>query len=146
MSEPNIMELCYRLMNKYNQKTKNPKQYGTDDLLYASEVHMIEVIGIYESITTTKLAEHMGITKGAVSQTTSKLLQKDLILKTASKERSNEVFITLTEKGRKVLDGHHKMHEKMSARVNEVLVKMSEESKNDMIALFDAFDLSMDEL
>jgi len=146
MSEPNIMELCYRLMNKYNQKTKNPKQYGTDDLLYASEVHMIEVIGIYESITTTKLAERMGITKGAVSQTTSKLLQKDLILKTASKERSNEVFITLTEKGRKVLDGHHKMHEKMSARVNEVLVKMSEESKNDMIALFDAFDLSMDEL
>ena len=146
MSEPNILELCYRLMNKYNQKTKNPKQYGTDDLLYASEVHMIEVIGIYESITTTKLAERMGITKGAVSQTTSKLLQKDLILKTASKERSNEVFITLTEKGRKVLDGHHKMHEKMSARVNEVLVKMSEESKNDMIALFDAFDLSMDEL
>ncbi len=146
MSEPNIMELCYRLMNKYNQKTKNPKQYGTDDLLYASEVHMIEVIGIYESITTTKLAERMGITKGAVSQTTSKLLQKDLILKTASKERSNEVFITLTEKGRKVLDGHHKMHEKMSARVNEVLVKMSEESKNDMLALFDAFDLSMDEL
>lgn len=140
------MELCYRLMNKYNQKTKNPKQYGTDDLLYASEVHMIEVIGIYKSITTTKLAERMGITKGAVSQTTSKLLQKDLILKTASKERSNEVFITLTEKGRKVLDGHHKMHEKMSARVNEVLVKMSEESKNDMIALFDAFDLSMDEL
>lgn len=146
MSEPNIMELCYRLMNKYNQKTKNPKQYGTDDLLYASEVHMIEVIGMYESITTTKLAERMGITKGAVSQTTSKLLQKDLILKTASKERSNEVFIILTEKGRKVLDGHHKMHEKMSARVNEVLVKMSEESKNDMIALFDAFDLSMDEL
>ncbi|MBQ8247609.1 MAG: MarR family transcriptional regulator [Lachnospiraceae bacterium] len=146
MPEPNIMELCYRLMNKYNQKTKNPKRYGTDDLLYASEVHMIEVIGTYERITTTKLAECMGITKGAVSQTTSKLLQKDLILKTASRERSNEVFITLTAKGRKVLDGHHKIHEKMNERVNDVMVKMSEESKKDMIALFHAFDSSLDEM
>lgn len=146
MSDPNIMEFCYRLINKYNQKTKNPKQYGTDDLLYASEVHMIEVIGTYGSITTTKLANCMGITKGAVSQTTSKLLKKDLILKTASKERNKEIFITLTEKGQKVLDGHHKIHEKMNERVNDVMVKMSEESKKDMIALFNVFDLSIDEL
>ncbi len=146
MSDLNLMELCYRLINKYNQKTKNPKQYGTNDLLYASEVHMIEVIGTHESITTTKLAECMGITKGAVSQTTAKLLQKDLIVKTASKERSNEVFISLTEKGRNVLEGHRKVHEKMNERVNAVVQKMSEESKKDILALFQAFDVSMDEM
>ena len=42
------------------------KNYGTDDLLYSAEVHMIEMIGSYEKNTTTKLAEKLGITKGAV--------------------------------------------------------------------------------
>ena len=39
---------------------------------------MIETIGSYETITTTKLAEKLGITKGAVSQITRKLLEKNL--------------------------------------------------------------------
>ena len=61
---------------------------------------MIETIGSYETITTTKLAEKLGITKGAVSQITRKLLEKNLIMKIPSGEKVNEVLILLTDKGR----------------------------------------------
>ena len=44
---PDIFENSYRLLNKYNQKTQKPKHYGTDDLLYAAEVHMIDTIGTH---------------------------------------------------------------------------------------------------
>ncbi len=77
----NLLENAYRLINKYIQHSKTPKSYGTEDMLYMSEVHMIEVIGSYEGITTTKLAAALGITKGAVSQTVSKLEKKAMINK-----------------------------------------------------------------
>ena len=99
-----FLEDTYRLINKYNHKAKTAKYYGTEDLLYSAEVHMIEMIGSYEAITTTKLAEKLGITKGAVSQITRKLLEKDLIIKNPSAERSNEVLISLTDEGKMVLD------------------------------------------
>ena len=88
-----IFENTYRLINKYNQKGKTPKTYGTEDLLYVAEVHMIEIIGSYGQITTTQLAQVLSITKGAVSQTTAKLFGKGLIEKHNSKERTNELFI-----------------------------------------------------
>ena len=40
-----FFEDVYRIINKYNQKAKLPKTYGTEDLLYMSEIHMIEIIG-----------------------------------------------------------------------------------------------------
>ena len=124
-----FFENTYRLINKYNQKTKTAKQYGTDDLLYPAEVHMIEIIGTYEKITTTKLAEVLGITKGAVSQVTRKLLEKDLITKIPSKEKVNEVLISLTEKGRIVYSYHQDMHKEMLSKIDEILCELSEEGK-----------------
>ena len=88
-----FFEDTYGLINKYNQKTKTARQYGTEDLLYSAEVHMIEMIGSYETITTTKLAEKLGITKGAVSQITRKLLEKNLIIKIPSIEENKAGLI-----------------------------------------------------
>lgn len=38
-----FLEDTYRLINKYNQKAKTAKRYGTEDLLYSAEIHMIYV-------------------------------------------------------------------------------------------------------
>ena len=40
-----LLESFYRLINKYNQKTKNARQYGTEHLLYPAEVPLIEPTG-----------------------------------------------------------------------------------------------------
>lgn len=141
-----FLEDTYRLINKYNQKAKTPKHYGTDDLLYSAEVHMIEMIGSYETITTTKLAEILGITKGAVSQITRKLLEKNLIVKIPSTEKNNEVLISLTDKGKIVYSYHQNMHGKMLARVDAVLCNLSDEGQMAFDQIIQIIDESLDNI
>lgn len=141
-----FLEETYRLINKYNQKAKTAKRYGTEDLLYSAEVHMIEMIGSYEAITTTKLAEKLGITKGAVSQITRKLLEKDLIIKIPSAQRSNEVLISLTDKGRIVYSYHQSMHEKMLGKIDSVLSGLSDDGKMALEQIIRIIDDSLNDI
>ena len=142
----NFFEDTYRLINKYNQKSKVAKTYGTEDMLYSAEVHMIEIIGSHKAITTTKLAEVLGITKGAVSQVTRKLLEKNLITKMPSKKKVNEVFISLTDKGKVVYAYHRNMHEEMISKIDLILSDLPKESKTAINKIMQAIEDSLDEL
>lgn len=142
----NFFESAYRLINKYNQKTKVAKTYGTEDLLYSAEVHMLEIIGDYETITTTKLAKNLGVTKGAISQITHKLLEKNLIVKNSSAEKNNEVLISLTDKGRIVYSYHQNMHKKMMERIDSIICDLSEEGKAALVQIIQVIDESLDDL
>ncbi len=142
----NFFESAYRLINKYNQTTKVAKTYGTEDLLYSTEIHMIEIIGSYETITTTKLAKTLGITKGAVSQITYKLLKKNLIVKAPSTEKNNEVLISLTDKGRIVYSYHQNMHNKMIERIDSIICDLSDEGKTALLQIVQVIDESLDDL
>lgn len=141
-----FLEDTYRLINKYNQKTKTAKQYGTEDFLYSAEVHMIEIIGSYETITTTKLAEKLGITKGAVSQITRKLLEKKLIMKIPSNEKVNEILILLTDKGRMVYSYHRSMHERMLRKIDLIICDLSDEGKMALDKIIQVIDESLDDM
>lgn len=136
----------YRLINKYNQKAQKPKSYGSNDVLYVAEVHMIDTIGRYEEINTTRLAELLGITKGAVSQTTSKLCKKNLIEKQPSKERKNEVQIRLTSTGKSVYDYHRKLHKDMQECITETIDSMSPEAVKGLKEIFTIIEQSLDEM
>ena len=142
----NFFENTYRIINKYNQKTKTAKHYGTEDLLYSAEVHMIEIIVSHESITTTKLAEVLGITKGAVYQVTRKLSDKNMIIKEPSAEKNNEVLISLTEKGQTVFEYHQNMHKEMLVKLDFILNDLPEESKNAMGRMIRVIEESLEEM
>lgn len=142
----NFFEDTYRIINKYNQKAKTAKQYGTDDLLYSAEVHMIEMIGSYKTITTTKLAEILGITKGAVSQITRKLSEKNLIMKIPSNDKNNQVLISLTDRGCIVYSYHQNMHEKMLRKIDVILRGLSDEEKMALDKMIQIIDESLDEM
>lgn len=144
--EFDLFETSYRLINKYNQKNLKPKRYGTEELLYTAEVHMLDVIGKHETITTTKLAELLGITKGAVSQTTNKLLEKGLIEKHPSIKRKNEIHIVLSEKGNIVFDYHQSMHKKTMDKVANILGGLSNESIDAIRVIVDLMDEMLDEI
>lgn len=142
----NYLENVYRIINKYNQKMKKAKQYGTEDWLYPAEVHMIEIIGSHGEITTTRISSLLGITKGAVSQTTNKLAEKEMIIKKASKERTNEVLISLSKKGQTVFWYHQKLHEEMIKKVEDLLQEIPEENREVLQKILQSLEQSIDEL
>ena len=134
-----IIQKSLRLINRYNSLTKKARHYGMPFLLYPSEIHMIEVIGSEDEVTTTKLAEILGITKGGVSQITAKLLEKGLIIK-KEQTGSNTVFITLSDNGQTAFIEQRKFHEKMLSDIDSITDSFSEETINAIQLLIDTIE------
>jgi DNA-binding MarR family transcriptional regulator len=93
-----IIDNFTRILHIYSVIDKKPKDFGTGDRLYVSEIHAIYIVGRYPEINMTQLAELSGVTKGAISQTVKRLTSKRYIAK--YKIRNNkEVNLRLSDKG-----------------------------------------------
>ena len=84
--------------------------FGTGVLMHTKEIHTVQAIGQHSGINVTKLAEHTGVTKGAVSQTINKLVRKGLVRKTHLPGNDKEVVLELTNLGRIGFQNHEKFH------------------------------------
>lgn len=58
----------------------------------------------------TKIAAEMGMTRGAISKITKKLLSKNLIASYQKPENNKEIYFCLTEPGEKIYTEHKKCH------------------------------------
>lgn len=136
---PLSLQSGLRLINKYNVVTKKPRYYGTDVLMYPSEIHVIDAIGSINNVTATILASRLGITKGGVSQCVAKLCGKGLINKSAG-SGINEVYLHLTEKGKTAYEGHKKLHEHMNDRITAMTAGMDDNAKEEIRKLLAALE------
>jgi len=93
-----LIDLFLKILHLYSIINRKPKDYGTGDLLYFTELHTIAVVAKNKEINMTQLSEIMGVTKGAISQTIRKLVNKSLIIKSNINNRK-EVNLRLSEKG-----------------------------------------------
>jgi len=123
LEEATLAELSaifLKTVNRYNEIEKLPYSYGTDTLVHPSEMHTIECIGKNPNINVTRLANLLGITKGAVSKRIQQLSKSGLVLKTISPATENEVVINLTEKGQQL----NLAHENYSQQLNKDIAKL----------------------
>ena len=107
-----ISEALIRILNKALANQRKPRQYGLEDMLYPAEVHMVMLIGQYPTSGVTELAAKAGTTKGAVSQMIQRLVNKELIYKTASPSSGRRVILELTNRGKVAFYSHERLHEK----------------------------------
>ena len=105
-----MRELFLKIMNRLNQLEKTPRRYGTDELLYTSELTMIESLGYRPGVNVTEYAENHGITKGAVSQLVKKLEKKGLVERYKNPTNQKEVLLKLTMKGEIAFHKHTLLH------------------------------------
>jgi len=69
--------------------------------LYPSEVHLMLVVKDGMDTNATQIASLLGLTKGAISQTLSRLVKKGILHKTKDPQNKNELNLTLTPFGDK---------------------------------------------
>jgi DNA-binding MarR family transcriptional regulator len=93
-----MIDLFTRILHLYSVADKRPKEFGTGDLLYVTEIHAIHYIGANPEINMTQLAEITGVTRGAISQTVKRLVSKHYIARYKSKNKK-EVNLRLSDKG-----------------------------------------------
>lgn len=146
MNEALFFEKAYRLINLFNAKNKKPHEYATGHSLYPSEVHIIEVIGDNQALTATEISKIMAVTKGAVSQTTSKLIQKDLIGKRLADDGSNTILLYLKEDGEKIYKEHRERHKKMLSAISELTAQITPETEKLLSDIFCAIEENLENI
>lgn len=140
-----ISRLTERVMHKYNQFEKQPREYSPGIILKQAEIHTISLIGDYPDINVSTLAKMRGITRGTASQMVYKLEEKGLVRKCISPVTDNEVCLSLTDAGQKAYKAHLQYHEEANLDFFKELSNMPEEYEDYLIKLLEHFDKSLDE-
>jgi len=113
------MDIFDHVVDKAGSVHSTAYDFGTGVPLYKTEIHTIRAIGENPRINVTKLAEHMGVTKGAVSQTINKLARKNIVRKTHSHANAKEILLELTDLGWTGFHNHEQFHMDMFDVVHE---------------------------
>jgi len=67
--------------------------------LHPSEIHLMQVIREHPDLNAGEMAQRLGVTNGAVSQTLSRLVRKRVIVKSKEPTRKNRVTALCTPSG-----------------------------------------------
>ncbi|MDU2063312.1 MAG: MarR family transcriptional regulator [Sporomusaceae bacterium] len=91
-----------------------------------AEAHCIDKIGSIEYANVTKVAAEMGMTRGAISKITKKLLNKKLIASYQKPDNNKEIYFSLTQLGKQAYEAHKTCHEQIRKEKLAILSTYSE--------------------
>ncbi|WP_207259758.1 MarR family winged helix-turn-helix transcriptional regulator [Desulfovibrio sp. Huiquan2017] len=97
-------------MAKYARVDSHASDFGVGVALYPSEIHMVSRVDRHDGVGVTDLAEEFGVTKGAVSQVVTRLVDKGLLVKEPDPLNRTRVVIRTTETGHVASENHLKFH------------------------------------
>lgn len=112
-----LIDSFVKILNMHNELERKPKDYGTKELLHIREIHLIQTIADNKDIYLTRLAQIMGVTKGAISQNLSKLEKKGYVEKIRDPQNNSKNLIRLTNKGNVAYYGHEHYHEEVDKEI-----------------------------
>lgn len=110
-----------------------------------SETHCIDAIGRLDHPNVTRIAEQMGMTRGAISKMTKKLLSKKLIEKYTLETNHKEVYFKLTTEGKLLFDEHEKRHQLWEKRDLEFLNRYPQEEVEILLHFMKEFNVYLQE-
>lgn len=131
-----LIESFIRMVNRFNSMEKHPISYGTKHKFYHSERHMMDTFGDNPDMNITELAEHMGVTKGAISQIVSKLEKKGAVHRYKADGNDKDVLVGLTKTGKEIYEHHKKVSGETVRHLKEGLMDYSDESLADLLSMF----------
>ena len=139
-----LIDLFLKILHLYSVINRKPKDYGTGDLLYLTEIHTIRIVAENEKLNMTSLARIMGVTRGAISQTIRKLVAKNYIIR-ENTSNMKEFSLRLSEKGRIVFQGQENFRKELFSFA-ETLYDQAKPSDRDLVKrLFIAISGNMEE-
>jgi DNA-binding MarR family transcriptional regulator len=122
-----IAEKFGQIVKLWQKLDKQPRKFGTEEELFSSEIHLIEVIGDNTDLSVSDIAGLLGVTKGAISQTLKKLENKGFVVKTIDPENNSRILTQLTSKGKTAYYAHRHWHETMDGGFREYFTSLPDE-------------------
>ena len=131
-----IDETLSRTFNKVSERHNLIKSIAEKKFLAEHsfiEVHCIELIEKMEDANVTKLSKCFKMTRGAISKTIKKLIEKGAVAIYQKPENKKEIYYKLTEIGMSIYLEHEEMHKSRIERDCVIFNKLSIEEKNEFI-------------
>lgn len=129
-----------RIRNKMNLMENMPHTFGTETPLFLSEIHAIQAIGRTKENNIRTIAQILGVTPSAASQTVTRLRKKGFVQKVRGIKNEKEVSLVLTPKGRIAYDNHEKSHEQIYERIAGCIGELTDEERAFLARIFSAFE------
>lgn len=121
-----IADLLMRVINTIIFSEKKNVFRFEGATLYPSEVHLILLIHKDLDRNATRMAEKLGLTKGAVSQTLSRLEKKGILEKIKDPYNKNELTIAFTRFGEKALAHCLHVEERFKKKMADFMATQTE--------------------
>ncbi|MGY5879149.1 MAG: MarR family transcriptional regulator [Candidatus Thorarchaeota archaeon] len=97
--------------------------------LHPSEVQLLMFLYHIQDTNITAIAEKMGLTKGAISQTLSRLQKKGIISKEMFPKKKNELHVQFTESGEQLMNQLNKGKKSVEGKYRRYIQTLSEKEK-----------------
>ena len=108
--------------------------------LYPSELHLMQVISDGQSVNATSMAERLGVTKGAVSQTISRLEKKGIVTKTKDPMSKNELTVRFTATGHAAMEAFSGLRAENRKQHALYLAGLSEKERETVTKFLEAME------
>ncbi len=132
-----ITEKFLQIHNQLKLLEKSSKRFGIDEELSLSELELVKAVGRHPRSNMTEIASILGITKGAVSQMSVKLVSKYLLKKENNPVNSKEIWLMLSEKGEAVFEQAENFYYGMFSELDDKIDKMNIEQIELILESFD---------
>lgn len=110
MTETEFIESAFRMVGMLSNRTNAPHTFSNGIALCTAETHVLAVVGEHKKIAAVQLAEVLGVTKGAISQTVKKLEAKGLVEREIVDMGRIQSVLKLTDTGKEICEEHQKNH------------------------------------
>lgn len=142
---PELIERLSRVIDKilYLEKSQVFEVGGVR--LYPSEVHLVLYLAKRPGANATTLADHFGVTKGAISQTLTRLQKKGVITKERDRSRRNELILGFTELGRRAVERFNRLELALIRRHDQLFDELTPEQRQVVAGVLDSLLSSFDQ-
>jgi DNA-binding MarR family transcriptional regulator len=120
----------FRIINKLIFLEKKSMLEFEGVKLYPSELHLIDVINEDQTKNAMAMAKKLGVSKGAVSQTLTRLEKKNILIKIKDPFKKNELNVKFTPFGQKAVSHHHNRRAALQNEYERYLATISDKDKD----------------
>ena len=113
MADEGILDLIYTAHRRLGELESTPRDYGTGELLYSSDIHTVVAVARQPGCNLTQLAGSLGVSKPAASKFTRKMLRLGYLVKEMQANNAKEVSFSLSPKGRRAEQAHQRFTRKV---------------------------------
>ncbi|MBE6906333.1 MarR family winged helix-turn-helix transcriptional regulator [Marasmitruncus massiliensis] len=114
-------------IQQFNCYDRLTRSFGTDHVLFLSEIHLIDYIGSHRDCYISEIARELQVTKGAISQMVKKLERKGYLIKAVDTGNKTRMVVRLSAKGQIAFDGHCRYHNRLDRDLANALQDFTDE-------------------